>query len=503
LRLKNNSQFSINVANPMICISVTPTSRKLAKVDILNASRNCDMIEVCLDHLAKEPDVGDLISGFDKPILVSCRRKADGGHFTGTEEQRLGLLRQAIGAGPDYIELELDIAGSVPRFGKTKRVISYTSIDRPLGKIDDIFIEAYKANADVVKFTCPTPNLDAAWPLLAAVAKKRELPVVGMGLGRPGITFSLLGRKFGSPWIYAALEKGMEAHEGQPSIFELDELYDWKEIGEKTKLVGVVGFGPRETLTVRILNAGFKLLEKETRCLPLEIGGLDKLAKRLETLRVNMLVVRPELSTEALEFAEHAEEAAQQSGYADLLLKQKNGWNAYNMIWRSALKAIEDKLGKENSDDRPLDRRNVLVVGANGTAQAMIHGIHRRKGVVSVTAPNDKQAQRVAKQFGIRVVPFASLYDTLADLVILTDPNLKMGHKKSEMNAGYFRTHMTVLDVCRLPSDSPFCFEARQRGCKIVEPADVYIDQLSAQFKAIAGQDLPVEAYQSILAEQR
>ena len=77
-----------------------------------------------------------------------------------------------------------------------------------------------------------------------------------------------------------------------------------------------------------------------------------------------------------------------------------------------------------------------------------------------------------------------------------------MGHKKSEMNAAYFRTHMTVLDVCRLPSDSPFCFEARQRGCQIVEPADVYIDQLSAQFKAIAGQELPVEAYQSILAEQ-
>ena len=84
--------------------------------------------------------------------------------------------------------------------------------------------------------------------------------------------------------------------------------------------------GPRETATVRILNSGFRHLKKNTRCLPLEIGGLDKLAKRLDTLRINMLVVRPELSTQALEFAEHAEEAATESGFADLLLKQKNGW---------------------------------------------------------------------------------------------------------------------------------------------------------------------------------
>ena len=77
----------------------------------------------------------------------------------------------------------------------------------------------------VGKFTCPTPDLDSAWPLLAAVAKKRELPVVGMGLGRGGITFSLLGRKVGSPWIYATLEKGMEDDQGQGTILELNEFY--------------------------------------------------------------------------------------------------------------------------------------------------------------------------------------------------------------------------------------------------------------------------------------
>ncbi len=38
-------------------------------------------------------------------------------------------------------------------------------MDRPETDIDSIFDEAANANADVVKFTWPTPTLDDAWPL--------------------------------------------------------------------------------------------------------------------------------------------------------------------------------------------------------------------------------------------------------------------------------------------------------------------------------------------------
>ena len=80
----------------MICISVTPASRTLAPADLLNASRKCDLIELCLDHFINEPDVGDLIKMVDKPILVSCRRQQDGGNWKGNETQRMSLLREAI-----------------------------------------------------------------------------------------------------------------------------------------------------------------------------------------------------------------------------------------------------------------------------------------------------------------------------------------------------------------------------------------------------------------------
>jgi 3-dehydroquinate dehydratase / shikimate dehydrogenase len=229
----------------MICISVTPESRQLAKVDIYNAANQCDLVEVCLDRLHKEPDVKDMISGSKKPVLVSCRNPDEGGHFDGTEDERMGLLRQAILAEPAYIELDPATAQKIPRFGKTQRVISFASQTRPLGNVEEAFDEAVRCKADVIKFTWPTDTIESAWPLLAVVSQKRALPVVGLGLGRSGLTFSLLGRKYGSPWIYAALEKGMEAFPGQPTVGELDNIYRWRQVDSKTRFIGIAGTGSR------------------------------------------------------------------------------------------------------------------------------------------------------------------------------------------------------------------------------------------------------------------
>lgn len=489
----------------MICISVTPTSRKLAKADILNASRHCDLVEVCLDHLAKEPDVGDLIKGFSKPILVSCRRQTDGGQWTGSEEDRIKLLRQAIVAGPEYIELELDTAAGIPRFGQTKRVVSYASY-KPLGNVDDIFKDAAAVNADVVKFTWPTPTLDAAWPLLAAVTRKRELPVVGLGVGAGSTTFSLLSLRYGSPWIYAALEKGMEAHDGQATVWDLDEVYDWIAINPQTRFVGVVETGGHRNEALRqavaTLNAGFRALHLAYRCLPLELGKLAKLGQMLDILKINALIVGPDWSQSMLDVTGRREEAVEKSQFTDLLLKQPEGWHAYNVTWRNALRALENTLAPRPGDpvrgadserpaERPLDRRNVLLVGSNNLARALAFGIQRRKGVLSVTSPADEDARQIAQTWSCRHVPFASVYDTLADVIVIADPAIVCGHRKTELNPSFLRPSMTVMDLCRMPGETEFVREARDRGCTVVDPAGVYQSQLAAWFKAITGQELP------------
>jgi 3-dehydroquinate dehydratase / shikimate dehydrogenase len=505
----------------MICVSITPEHRTLAKVDLLNAARQADLVELCLDRLSAPLDLNGLLSGVSKPVIVSCRRPQDGGSWSGTEDERFGILRQAMVAGAAYVEIEADIARELPRSGPAQRIISYTSLRKPLENVSDMIDRAAVLGGDVVKFTWPTPTLDAAWPLLAAVSRKCALPVVGVGLGAAGRTFSLLGRKYGSPWIYAALEKGMETHDGQATASELNELYSCREINPRTQFVGIVGFGASRLTTVRLLNAGFRELELNTRCVPLEIGELSKLRQMLDLLQVSALLTSRHLGEHLLPLAQHAEEAAKVGTNCDLLLKKSNGWHAYNLIWRGTLRVLEKTLRRLSSRGGTLDRRNILVLGAGRLARTMLYGIRQVKGSAALSTSHDDDdailfckecgaesepapnpVHQVAEQLHARYLPFSDISETSPDVVVVADPALELGYGQYELNPTWLRPPMTVVDITRFPEESDLLAEARERGCTIVRPSYIFAQLLSDQFKAVTGQELPTNVFYDALGLQ-
>lgn len=487
----------------MLCISVAPVSRKLAKADLVNAGGQGDLIELCVDHFVKEPDVGDILQGIPKPIIIACRRHQEGGKFEGTDDERMTLLRQAIVAGPEYIELDLETAAKVPRFGKTKRLISVTSLGGPPGDLDAIFAEAAAAKADAIKFAWPTPTFEAAWPLIKLLSQKRELPVVALGIGRASLTLVLLGRMLEAPWSYAALERGLESIPGQPTVSELKDDYAWDDISPKTRFVGLVGPLERQTAVLaRVLNAGFRKLDDRHRCLPLPVHSFDHLFTRLEGLKVHALLVAPNLAVEAAQAASRREGSAEPSGYADLLARQADGWTAYNTIWRRAVAALEGRLDRKSPDEHPLARRSALVVGSGGMAASLVYGIQKHSGIVSVTGADEKVSQQLAQKFNVRHVPFHALYDTLADVVVIADAAVKLGHQKAEINAGYFRSTMLVMDLGAMPDDTELLKEARARGCKVVEPRDVFRDWMASEFESICGKKFPAETYDAVIENE-
>ena len=505
----------------MICVSVAPESRRLAKADLLNAAKQCDLIELCLDRFKKSPDIGELIDGISKPVLVSCRNPKEGGHWSGGESERIRLLTQASQSGAKYVELDHKIADQVPVSASCQRVISFTSLDKPLAQLDTLFDRAASLSADVIKCTWPTPTLDAVWPLVSIVSKQKQIPVVGMGLGRAGLTFSLLGPKYRSPWVYAALEKGMEAHEGQASLSELDNVHDWRNINTESEFVAVVGFGSTQKATIATFNSAFRRLDLNMRCLPLEIGKFNHLSDMLGILNIRSVVSSRHLGEHILPLAEETEHSAYAGRNADLLIKKSDGWHAYNSIWRSSLKAMERLMRKEGEERHPIEGRDVLILGSGPLAQTMTYGVQHREGSVTMTSrhmtsdePLEEeeeeplvcnecgatiqkemtQSQRLAELFQAKFIDFDSIYDHPYETVIFADPKLEMGYLSKQLNPSFFNSRMTVMDVTALHTDSELISEARLRGCRVVEPTRVFEFQVGAQFKSIFGQEIPWEA---------
>jgi 3-dehydroquinate dehydratase/shikimate dehydrogenase len=469
----------------VICISINQESRRLALVDMHNAAPQCDLLEIRLDRFGMAPELGQLIAAKPKPVIMSCRRPEDGGHWDGTEQERLAILRQAIVSKADYVEIELDVADEIRRFPPSQRVISYTI--KPGDTTEDIaerYEEMQTKTPDVIKLTTLAKTPEEAWPLVQILGRPR-VPTVVVGLGKPGLMLTILAKKIGAPWTYAALEKGMEAYPGQPTVAELHDVYHYKSIGHATRLVGVTGFGEREQNTTALLNAALAHLNLPARCLPLGIGTVSLFHRIADAVKLPAVIVDREHQESILGMAAQLHPTAAQAKAADLMLNKEGQWHAYNTLTPVALTALLTTLKAKTGSDEPLRNRPVAIVGLGGTARTLALELMRRGAGVILASHHRKAAQQLAKEVGCRQIPFEALYSTLHDVLIVCDHEPQAG--PAGIHPGYLKVGMTVLDLTAGLRRTPLLREARARGCTVIEPRHLFLEQMDVLVKMLSG----------------
>ncbi len=481
----------------MICISIAQESRRLALVDMLNAANQCDLLEVRLDRFGRAPDIKELLDHKPRPIIFSCRRHQDGGSWEGSESDRLALLRQCIISKADYVEIELDVADQIRKFPPTKRIITYTNMLETPPDIAEIYDQAAKKNPDIIKLTTLARAPEEAWPLLYVLANA-TVPTVVVGLGKPGIMLSVLGKKIGAPWTYAALEKGMEAYPGQPTVRELNEVYDYRGIHKETRFFGVTGFGEREKATVAVVNTLLSRLEIPHRCLPLGLGSISLFQRIGEAVHLKGLLVDMDHHGAIMQIAASSNTAAEQAHGADLLLRNNKVWRAYNMLGQAGLTALEDVLRAKGHTDAPLRGRAIMIVGVNPAARAIAFAAKEREALVIIASHDRTAAQQLAQALECRYVAFEALYTTMHDVLVVCDPEKEASKGKSRpteagIHTGYLRAGMTVMDLTTSTDKSTLLREAAMRGCGVVWPRKVLREQIALQMRKITGRDIPLD----------
>ena len=115
----------------MICVSIGRGRHRHMIAEHKHLAENgARLVELRVDYIQGEVQLKRLLRDRPCPAIVTCRRAADGGRWARSEESRLVLLRTAIVEGADYVDLEDDIAGSIPRYGKTRRIVSHHDFHR-------------------------------------------------------------------------------------------------------------------------------------------------------------------------------------------------------------------------------------------------------------------------------------------------------------------------------------------------------------------------------------
>jgi 3-dehydroquinate dehydratase/shikimate dehydrogenase len=478
----------------MICISISQESRWFALVDMYNARSQCDLLEVRLDRLVRAADVGELLASKPKRVIMTCRRAEDGGDWLGMEEERLALLKYCIASKADYVEIELDIADHIPPSPDAKRVISYTNALETPDDLADIYARALTKHPDVIKLVVPARSPEEIWPVVQILARPPVSTVV-VGLGKPGVMLAILARKMGAPWVYAALERGMEAYHAQPTVRDLDTVYHYRAIDRATRLIGVTGVSELQYLTVALLNTALAHTGQTARCLPLEIGNLQLFRRVLAALKLTGAVIGEEHRGTIQEIAAEQEPMAQLAGAVDVMVQQHSEWHGYNLLYRAAFAALEAAVRARAPGDEPLKGRTVLLAGTDSLLLVLATRLKRAGARLVLTSGDAFAGPQTAQTLRCPFVPVEAVHGTRHDVFILgEDAGLQ-----TSMVLGHLKPGTTVLDLTALPRKSALLRDAEARGCNVVSPGQVLVELVVRQAKTLAGQEAPREPLVEVL----
>jgi len=388
----------------------------------------------------------------------------------------------------------------VRRYGDTKRIVASAHPLEAPDDLADVYAQCVAKDPDVVKITMPTRTPEEAWPLIKIVAKA-HVPTVAAGWGRGGRLLSILGRRYKSPWTYAALERGMEAYPGMATVHELKAVWDHDAIDSRTPLLGISGALEEQTPLALMLNEGFRLAGDKTRCLPLDIGDIELFQKVVDAIKLAGVLVDEKRRQTITEVLHDAEDAVREAGACDFVSTKEGKWKGYNATPRAVVAALEHALVSRHAEEPPFEGKAFVVIGVSGVARGIAAALKRKKAVVLIADKHNDNAARAAEELGARYIPNGQVYSILADGLVLTaDPEADGGGVGAiQLPKSVARAGMAVVDLSSAPFVTPLLDEARVLGGLPIPPVEILARTVQIVLKAYTGKTLSLGALTAAL----
>lgn len=98
--------------------------------------------------------------------------------------------------------------------------------------------------------------------------------MIGLVMGEKGLISRVLSAKYGSFATFGTLVAGEVSAPGQPTVLDLLELYNFRQIGADTKVHGVIGNPIGHSKSPHLYNAAFKANNFNGIYLPLLVDSV-------------------------------------------------------------------------------------------------------------------------------------------------------------------------------------------------------------------------------------
>jgi 3-dehydroquinate dehydratase/shikimate dehydrogenase len=480
----------------MICVSIGRSRHKHMLAEHVHlCEQGAQLVELRLDYISSRVNVQRLLKDRPCKTVVSVRREQDGGKYTGGEDARLIMLREAIANGVEYVDLEEDIAGQIPRFGKTKRIISYHSFRNTPENLRELHARLKALDADIVKIATmanqPRDNVR-----MLEMMQESDSPTIGMCMGDIGTPSRILAPKFGAPFTYATFHHERALAPGQLSYDQMVNIYRHNSIGPNTDVYGVVADPVGHSLSPQIHNAAFGEAGIDAVYVPFRVpfDTLGQFIEDVPRLGIRGLSVTIPHKEAIAKYLTKVDPAVKGIGAVNTVLFREGEVLGYNTDYKAAMDCLENTMGGSVPPGMPspLKNKKVLVLGAGGVARAVMYGLQRRGARTTIAGRTRSRAQLLADTFGGRCVEWSARYLSDVDVLVNCTPvGMHPNVDETPFGKSHLRPSMIVFDTVYNPESTLLLKEARSHGCPVVTGVEMFIRQAALQFLLFTGQEAP------------
>jgi len=449
------------------------------------AQKRAQFIELRIDLMERREiqHIRELVHSSDLPTIFTLRRKDQGGHFSGSEEERERILLELTQLHPSYVDLEYDVHFRDKIPSNIRVIASYHNFEKTPEDLHQIFHTMKRFRADIYKIVCMArSSLDA---LRMLIFVKEHTNVSGICMGKYGTITRILAPVVGNALTYAPFTKKEATASGQISIPDLINIYHFNQLNQRTKIYALIGNPINTSIGHLIHNAIFQKYKENAvyvklALLPKEISTLFTLLPKLPFKGFSVTMPLKECVIPYLERIEHK---ACKICAVNTLLYRNGKWWGYNTDAEGALDAIENR---EN-----VMGKTILILGAGGAARALAYESIKRGGKIIIANRTEKKAKILAKQFTCQWMKLEAISSLKYDILINTTC---VGMAPNIENIPISPTHIlkrtTIFDIILSPKETRLLHIAKKRGCSIIYGHEMYARQALKQLELWLGSSL-------------
>ena len=427
----------------------------------------------------------------DVTAIATCRRKEQGGRFTGSLQAELAILGDAAMAGCQILDLEVDSAEQAKpaqlaklRAAGAALLISFHDFTRTRS-LEQVADRMERLKPDYIKIVSTARSLSDNLAVLRLIEDRSLFAhVVGIAMGEEGILSRILGPRAGAAFTFAALSDGIETAAGQMSARTLLDSYRVDQLDQATRIFGVAGNPIAHSLSPLMHNTAFHREIVNAVMVPLKVRSLDDMLTVVRELPLAGVAVTMPLKQEVLPHLANMDALTAKIGACNTLRTGADGkLYGFNTDVAGIIRPLEKRLRLKGA--------RVAVLGAGGAARAAVFGLVEQGAEVFVVNRTHEHAVALARQAKAKSLKHEAFAKQKFDVLVNATPCGMAGVKQAMPIAENELNASVVFDMVYNPLETPLLKLARSRNCHAVTGLEMFVQQGARQFEIWTGKPAP------------